>query len=183
MKFLNYINEAKREDTAIYVGRFQGLTLGHLAVIKNIAASHNNGYIIIMKGAKTSLDKKRNPFPLGVQQEMFSKVAGSKFKIMSLSGSFVDAFLKSVEEGKIKGNNFVLYSGPDRLEPYNKLKRYFKEKGLKLTVVNTEQMVQRIEGVSGTKFREALVNNDYNSFKKIAPQPIWSMFKKLQEYL
>lgn len=181
--FLEMLEEAKRDAIGLYVGRFQGLTVGHAKVAKLMSQIHQRGYVLLVKGKKSSEDKQRNPFPEKVQTEMIKKVLGPGFKVVVLHGSMIDELKKAIESGEIQGQDFVLYAGPDRIQDYRRLAKYFKEAGYGFSVVDAEQMVPRTEAVSGTKFREALKNNDLGAFKTVAPKELWGMFKGLQKWL
>jgi nicotinamide mononucleotide adenylyltransferase len=181
--FLEMLHEARKDATGIYVGRFQGLTTGHAKVAKIMSRVHHKGYVLLVKGKKSSLDKERNPFPEKVQEQMISKVLGPGFKVIILHGSIVEEFKAAIEDGRIQGKEFVVYAGPDRVQDYRKLAKYFKQEGIGLSVVDAEQMVPRTEEISGTKFREALRNDDENAFHTVAPKELWSMFKELKKYV
>jgi nicotinamide mononucleotide adenylyltransferase len=176
MKFINYINEAANRKNALgmYIGRFQGFTIGHKAVLDLMSKTHDKSVLFLVKGKKTSLDKDKNPFSFETQQFMVKKCLPANVKLEILEGSVVPALEEFMQTDT--HDTYVLYSGPDRLAGYNEFKKYFKKQDKSLVVLNTEMMVPRQEHVSGTKFREALRSNDLDKFKTVAPKELWNSF-------
>jgi hypothetical protein len=142
-----------------------------------MSQKYKNSYILLVKGGKSSEDKKANPFNIEIQKKMYEKILPSHVKLQIVSNGYLPDILK-----ELPGNNYALYCGPDRIEGYRRQLKSLTD-GNKMTIINTEELVPRKEGVSGTKFREALRNNDKEAFQKVAPKELWSMFEELKEII
>lgn len=166
------------ERTGLYIGRFSSVTIGHKKVIDIMSSNHLKSYVLLVSGKKTKGDKK-NPFPEKIILKMLRKVAPKNVKIKVVDTGFLP---KAIEKINIKNSKISIYSGPDRLEGYRKQKKYFPE-WYDIKIYNSEMMAPRQKEISGTKLRQHIKNNDFESFKMIAPQEIWSMFDELKKYM
>lgn len=179
INFKDYLLESSKEDhVGIFIGRIQGLTMGHAKVIDIMEKTHKKNYIVIVKGIKSSQDKVHNPFPLEVQQKMLNKIIGPNTDLVTAPRANLEDLLP-----KLGSKNFVIYSGPDRLSGYRSYASDAIKQGFHVKVIDTGQMLPRDESISGTKLRQSLKNNDIETFKKITPQKIWNMFDELRSYI
>ena len=172
------MESTKDEYSGIFIGRLQGITVGHTKVIDIMSKTHPYNYIVLVKGEKSSGDKQRNPFPFEVQEKMIKKILQNNVKLIVAKSANLEDVLP-----KLDGKNFTIYCGPDRLSDYRRYASYVSKQGYIVKVIDTEQMIPRDDSISGTKFRAALKANDFEAFKKIAPKEIHGMFSELQEYL
>ena len=176
MKFRDYLIEKKEDWTGLFIGRMQGLTIGHATLIKLMGKNHPKSYICLVKGKESSKDKKQNPFSAEIQKEMIDKVKPNNVEVKIVNVGFVPDIINELPEDK-----FVLYSGPDRVAGYRNQIKYLDNK--KLKVLDTESILPRKEGISGTKLRNALKDDDKSAFEKIAPKEIHGMFNKLKDLI
>jgi len=179
MKFKEFILESTKDEySGIFIGRLQGITVGHTKVIDIMSKTHQQNYVVLVKGEKSSKDTERNPLPLEVQEKMIKKILQNNVKLIVAKSANLEDILPELE-----GKNFAVYAGPDRLSDYRKYATYIAKQGFNIKVVDTGQMLPRDDSISGTKLRLALKNNDFEAFKKIAPKEIHSMFSELREYI
>ena len=179
MKFKEYITESSKDDyTGIFIGRMQGLTLGHTKVIDIMARTHPHSYVVLVKGEKSSGNKTLNPLPYEIQEKMIKKVLPDNVELITAKSANLEDILPGMD-----GKSFAVYAGPDRLQAYRKYATYVLKQGYNVKVIDTGQMIPRDDAISGTKLRQALKNDDIESFKKIAPKEIWDMFDELREFL
>lgn len=179
MRFLNYLTELKEDWTGIFPGRTQGVTIAHATIIKMMGKNHPKSYICLVKGKESSREKKRNPFPEDLQIEMLKRVAPPNVEIRVVPTGFIPDIIDDLPEER-----FVVYSGPDRISGYRQQIKYAKEVGKQLKIVDVSSMMPiGREEVSATKMRNALLEDDFDTFSKIAPEEIHSMYEKLRDAL
>ena len=179
MRLLQYIIESSKEDhIGLFIGRMQGLTTGHTDVINLMSKTFSKSYVVLVKGEKSSSDKKRNPLPFEIQKKMIEKVLPSNVDLLVTKSANLEDLLPTID-----GKSFVVYAGPDRVKDYRSYVKYATKLGYKVQIVDTGQMIPRDDSVSGTKLRQALKADDFEAFKKITPKEIWSIYQDLKEYM
>ncbi len=179
MRFKDYLAEETKENiSGIFIGRMQGFTVGHMKVIDIMAKTHPHSYVVLVKGEKSSTDTKRNPLPFAVQEKMIKKALPSNVDLTTAKTANLEDILPN-----LSGKTFAVYAGPDRLASYRTYAKYAIKQGYHVRIIDTGQMIPRDENVSGTKLREALKNNDFEAFKRVAPKEIWDMFGELKKYM
>lgn len=170
--FIQYLQEADKKTTGLYLGRFQPLHIGHLETIKFMAKNHTLSYVILVKGKDSSTKKDKNPFSLDTQLELVKAVLPQNVKLVIAKNGFVPDIIK---DEKLLGFHFVLYCGKDREQEYKRYINYMEEdKTLEIRVLNFNR-----EGVSATKVRDALKNNDVTQFKKLVPRELHHKYDAL----
>ena len=161
---------ALEESNALVIGRFQPLTLGHVKVINEAFKKGAKNVVIgIVKGAKSSEDKERNPFSVEDQIKMIeSSFAGDdrvKYGVIS-SGVVRQAMTDLPYIFKY----FVF--GKDRKE--------YKDQLAKLRDIVPIEVERSDEEISATKVRDALRSGDKKTFESMTPAGMHSMYDELR---
>lgn len=152
-------------NNALFLGRLQPPTKLHMKIIENGLAKFDNVIVGIVKGSKS--EKSKNPFSFSIQSQMIHDVFPNVEIIEVSSGNILSIF------NSINLNVNAILAGTDRIEGYkNQLK-----KNPDIIVVETER---DFSGVSGTKAREALLQNDKVKFQENMHQKSFSYFDKLR---
>lgn len=178
-RFFNFIHEMSEigETIGFYSGRFQPLHKSHAQIIDYMAQRHLHAYVILVKGGKSSKNKDENPFDEHLQVEMLKKVIPNNVKVIVSPTAYLPDI---VSNNNIEGDRFTLYCGPDRVNSYKHFQSKFEliNKRLNIIPLNFER-----GEVSGTRLREALRAGDKETFMKMTPQPLHSMYEKLREHI
>lgn len=155
-------------NNALFIGRLQPPTKLHMKIIEDGLANFDNVVIGLVKGKKS--DKSKNPFPYDLQYAMIKEVFPDVEIFEVGSGNVLGMF------NKIDLNINAILAGSDRVEGYkNQLKR-----NPDIIVVETQR---DFSGVSGTKAREAIAENDEAKFKQNMHSTSFKYFKQLQQIL
>lgn len=151
-------------NIGLYIGRFQPLHNGHYEIIKKMNLENDMSYCIIIRGAKSSLNKELNPFCLEDQIKMFSKVL-KDFKNTGLT-VFENAFMPKIMGFLTRKEDIVkLYIGTDRFNSYKQYIQMFKN--FKIVTCDFDR-----ENISGTIIRNLIRQKQYNQASDYIPYPI-----------
>ncbi len=170
-KFSDFLSE-KEDSVGIFSGRFQPPTLAHSDIINKMSKENSRGIVYIVKGKETSKNKDQNPFDVEVQKEMLEAIAPKNIKIEIIStGFFVD------ELNKFKNTKFVAYAGSDRGRVYTTCTKYLENDN----ILEIKEIKRTDEDISASKVREALKDDDKETFNKMTDKNIHKMFKELKD--
>lgn len=175
------------ENINITIGRFQPFTRGHQSVLE--ALYKENGYpCVVCCVSNTKFDSK-HPFSDDlIEKEFDTCLKGEDYyldKIMIKSA----AIDKVGEELAKKGYVAHLWGcGTDREKQYQRMatnKKYLTDfpDDFKLFVVKRDEQSSDIDGISATKVREAIKNDDKAAFVKMMPDGAEKLFDKFKEAL
>ena len=156
-------------NNSLIIGRFQPLTKGHQKMIDLALKETDEVYINIVKGKKS--EKEKNPFSLELQEKMLKLVYGDKIHIMNSQTGNVITIIN-----KIQDNINWIYCGTDRVQSY-------KQQLSKMPDIKIREIKRTDEDISATKVREALINDDFASFKKMTDKKMWSLYEELKNIL
>lgn len=158
----------------LFVGRFNPFHSGHAAIVKMMK---NNPLIVIVKGKKTSEDKKKNPFSEDYQSEMVKSVF-SDVEVTISPNAFLAGICGFYRK---KGDEITrIFAGADRIESYRKS---INDANLKMDP-EYQYKIEFIETprvTSATKVRQTFVDDDFEEFKKNMPRQLWSEFEKMRD--
>jgi cytidyltransferase-like protein len=168
--------EESVENYGVMFGRFQPLTNGHLKGIEFMSKHVDKGCIYIVKGKKTSLDKDKNPFDEDIQIEMIKKVLPKNLEVKIAPSAFYPDIINQLDY-----DNFKILAGSDRVQAYKKMLSYVSEEKEAEVIEIPREGLASGEDVSATKVRQALKDNDEESFKKMTPPEIHKLFDELKE--
>lgn len=178
--FISFINEKidltrvppkQNEKVDVFLGRLQPIHKGHFFIIKKM----KNPIIVLIKGKKSSLNRKRNPFPLEYQEYLLKKL-DPNLKIITAPGGFLPLILFKIRELGYEPN--VIYAGGDRIKSYKRMiDNLPDEVDLNVKFKETPRIA------SATEVRKALKNNDYEKFKDLMPKKLWDEYDTMINFI
>lgn len=165
-----YVEDASAElgkvPTALLIGRFQPFHRGHAKIAKLALEKMGDVVVGIVQGEKTSMDTKRNPFPvelrkkivLACMQEVWPKFAEAR--IMILPDAFISTPINAFRpEFEIR----QLWCGADRGKMYQSMLPYAREMGATIKVM----AVSRNDEIASTDIRKAMIAGDKEKVRKM----------------
>lgn len=172
-------------QAVIVIGRFNPPTIGHESIFKTAiqTAKKTNSVPIIF--VSSSVDNKSNPLPIEEKISFLkSFFPGIDFRPMT---SAYDAIKNLSNEGY---DSIILLTGNDRKESYTKMitrgmekpdhdENKINLKDFQILSLTRDPDADDISGASATKMREAAKNNDWNTFRSMAPGDNDSLKKML----
>jgi len=172
---IDAINTNKgKEPIVVIQGRFQPPTAGHLKAIKAAAKKyHMKVAIVLIKGAKSDVK-----FDTKIQKEVFSKMlTGIPHMFLEADNGFMGEWVHQLRNKDYEPKAF--YCGSDRVKSYQgMIKRYQDKLNIDIKV---EEIPRTGEDISASKVREALKNDDLETFKQNMDKRTWSLFNKLKK--
>jgi len=159
----------------LFLGRMQPIHLGHLKIIKKM----KNPVVALVKGAKSSLDKNRNPLSSSDQMRLLQK-AMPGLKVVEVAPGYLPEIMANL---RLLGLEIgAIYAGEDRIKGYKAQidgvnKKLDTAKQFKTRFKMTERFT------SATKVRELIRAGDEAAFKKLMPKELHSEFGFLQKKL
>lgn len=158
----------------IFSGRFQPPTKAHAHIIEIMSKENYKNIIFLVKGKKTSKDKERNPFDEEIQIKLLKSICPHNVEVKVISTGF---FIKELNE--MEESSFILYTGSDRFDSYNKYPEYMEEG----KVLEVKKISREDADISASKVRKALINNNKSSFESLTDDRNYNMFEKLKTYM
>lgn len=169
---LRQLFEDKGKTVAVGFGRLNPPTLGHEKLVAAILKQKADDHFLFVshqhKGTGKNEIRLKNPLPFSYKIELIKK-AFSNISIGDTSITTVMDMMKYLENQGYEKLIFV--AGSDRVDSFNQLLN--KQNGIdynfkSITVVssgNRDPDSEGVEGASGTKVRDDVINNDFESFK------------------
>lgn len=161
------------KDVNLFLGRFQPFTKGHEKVLEELYKE--NGYPTVVACIANTKHDSKHPFDDGlIAKEFDICLKGKKYfeDYIYVSSAAIN---KVGEELAKKGYRAHLWGcGSDRASTFEKMASNPKytvdfPDDFKVFVVDRDETSNDIDGISATKVREAIKNNDIDSFKKMMP--------------
>jgi|TARA_B100000767_G_scaffold275386_1_gene312093 cytidyltransferase-like protein len=171
----------------MFVGRFQPFTLGHAKVIDTISKQNGHPVVVLLIKSKTKKkeDAFKRPYDEETQLAMLNKLK-SKYpieKVYILDRAAIDYMFNAM-----RGDGYepVLWgTGTDRLKTYS----YQVDKPEYRESLNCREDFGLFEiprsgkNISATQVRNAMLDGDEKTFKKLTPKPIHTMYDELRTKL
>lgn len=170
--FLRELFEAENKSVAVTFGRLNPPTIGHeklvSAVLKQSADQH---FLFVSQTSKTTGKndvRYKNPIPFDIKLGFIEK-AFTNIPIGDTSVKTVIDMMKHLEN---QGFNKVIFvCGDDRVQQFDKLLN--EQNGIDYNIDDIEIVSsgardpdgEGAEGMSGTKLRQAVIDNDLEKFK------------------
>ena len=162
-------NEVQNNNLAFVFGRFNPPTAGHGKLLDKLASVNSNYKIY----ASQKQDKKSNPLPYDRKLTFLSMQFPKHTKGIVVDNSIktIIDVMKSIQEQGIK--NVTMVAGSDRVDAFQKLLNDYNGKEYKFDSINVVSAGERdpdaegTAGVSASKARQAAMQGDYESFKKM----------------
>lgn len=173
MTLRELFNKPKQDTVVFAFGRFQPPTTGHGVLVdqvKSIAQQNNAAFVIYV--SKTQ-DKKTNPLPVDVKMQYLNKMfPGNHFVAADAT---VRTFVEAAKHLNQTYRNLIMVGGSDRVESFSKVLHDYNGKEYQFDNIKVMSAGDRdpdsegVTGMSGTKMREAAMNNDLASFMQGLP--------------
>lgn len=155
---------AKQNNPAVItIGRFQPPTAGHVKVIEQMISEHpdKTPVVCIVKGKTSGKDKTKNPYEYDLQSELLKKGISKKILTIPMSSGFLGDIIDKVRD-ITKSEPEVLVVGKDREETFQKaIGRYHEIYDCDMKVMTIDRPD---DDISATAVREAIANDDYDTF-------------------
>ena len=184
IKFSDYIQEAMAvsdvntepgdTDVAVIMGRFQPPTKAHLKIIENAyKKTHNKVAVFIVKSKS-----EKSPFDTGRVIDIL-KTLKVPIEIFVIKNGFIGEFVHILRNNKLEPT--TLWVGSDRKSSYeSQIRRYEDTFNLNLEV---KEIKRSAEDISASKVREALLNDDFETFKSMMTKNSLKFYEKLKKDL
>jgi len=191
--FLNITKDFEDIDTiskgtlkvSLFSGRFQPFHKGHIRIVDNILSKYPEYKVLIgiIKGAKTSLNKKLNPLSFDYQNKLIREsLKDYGDKVIVYRKPLTSGYLPIIFR-ELRLNDYevkVVTAGEDRAESYRKI---VKNMNNAFSTVDLKFMELNRTDESSTNVREAIRDDDFNYFRKLTNPNIWDEFEILKEEL
>jgi cytidyltransferase-like protein len=179
--------EQGKQPVNIFVGRFQPFTLGHAKVLETIHKENGFPVIVFLIKGKTVKkgDEFRKPYSEKMQIEMFNNVKRQyKFlkEIIILPSAAIDKMFNALRP---KYEPILWGTGTDRMKSYG----YQVNSDSYRDQLNVNKDFSLFEiprtddNISATAVRNALLDGDEKTFKKMTPSGIHKMYPVLKSEL
>jgi len=179
--------EQGKELVNIFVGRFQPFTLGHAKVLEAIHKENGHPVIVfLIKGkAVKKGDDFRKPYSEEMQIDMFKKVKKQYTflkEIMVLPSAAIDKMFNALRP---KYEPILWGTGTDRMKSYGY--QVNNDSYRDQLNVNKDfglfEIPRNDDNISATAVRNALLDGDEKTFKKMTPKGIHKMYSLLKSEL
>ena len=155
------------KPTALLIGRFHPFHKGHLKISKLALERVGDIVVGLVDGAKTSLNKNRNPFPADLRkkiiiaslQAIYPQFTEDKIKI--LPNAFIATPINAFREDDYEIEQ--LWCGEDRGKNYQKMLPYAREN---LDADMKVMSVSRKDGYESNLIRDAILKGDSEYVKQ-----------------
>ena len=177
----------EKKDVNIMVGRTQPFTLGHQSILE--ALYKENEYPTVLCLIHNTKFDSKHPFSDDlIKKEIDTCLNGKDFyqDIIWVKNAAID---KIGEELVKKGYSAHLWGcGTDREKMYKSMannKKYLKDfpDDFKVFVVERDETSSAIDGISATKVRQAIKDDDKAAFVKMMPDGAQKLFDEFKEEL
>jgi nicotinamide mononucleotide adenylyltransferase len=165
LKYL-FIKKIPENNNFMFIGRMQPPTFMHLKMIEEALKTHSVGVIAIVKGKKS--EKEMNPFTFETQKKIIEKVFPGIEILQVSTGNLITAMNSSSENI----NTFIC--GEDRAESYRTQLKNNPE-------ITVHEFYRNSEGISGTKVRNALKQDNRLMFQENMHPLTWNFFDELKD--
>lgn len=176
--------ERGKKPVNIFVGRFQPFTLGHVKVFEQMYKKNGLPIVVFLVRSKKP-DPKKTPFSEDIQQAMFAKMI-KQYPFLEASYVISSAAIDTIFSTARPTYEPIIWGfGTDRKKSYEYMinKPDYREQ----LGVNPEfsglEIKRNDNNISASKVRQAINNDDENTFKKMTPKSIHSFYKTLQTEL
>lgn len=168
----------------ICLGRFQPYTLGHYKMIEYGFKENGLTTVILMIHNK-KMDAK-HPFTdelIQKEMELIKKSCPNIEDTIYVDNADLVKFGQKLQEKEYEAQLWI--TGSDRLDSYKKMAENpkYQEQGCYPSTFTTLEVPRSDEDISATKVREAIKNNDIDTFKKMMPKGSEKLFEEFKEQL
>lgn len=171
----NYSDKVKGKTASVFLGRMQPIHNGHDAIIKMM----KNPIVVLVKGAKSSEDKGRNPFDAKYQTKLI-KMLNPGVKVIEMPSGYLPDIINGIRKTGVE--TVEIMAGNDRIGGYERQIASFNkqmpgEKQIKVKFTETPRVT------SASKVRALIRADDFEGFKKEVPQKLWKEYGTMKKKL
>jgi len=163
----------------MFVGRMQPPSIAHVKIIEDMKKKYPSAepVIFIVKGEGTGLNKEKNPLDFNTQKRLLQTSTKNLTKnIYEIPSAFLGEMLKTLREQNMEP--IAIFCGTDRVKSYQQQIDRYK---LKLNLnIKVEEIHRTGEDVSASKIRDAIKQNDFETFSKMTVGYNKSIFDMLR---
>jgi len=152
---------------ALFMGRFSPPTKAHMKIIDDASKKYDTVTLNIVKSGKVNSE---NPFPLELQISMWQNVFPNLEIQLSKTG-----YLPAIIEEAVNNIRVVL-AGSDRKASYEKQLE-------KMPEVHVEEIPRTGEDISASKVRQALIDDDVETFKQMMHPGTYEFYNELKQFV
>jgi hypothetical protein len=159
----------------LFLGRMQPLHRKHQQIIQSM----KNPIVVIVKGESSSQDRDRNPLDADTQCRLLHKACPGVEVSVSPDG-FLPGILGYLRK---KGKEVVsIYCGADRIQEYSAaIERANRQMDQSLQYTVKFEETERY--MSATRIRQAIRENDIDTFKQLTPEVLWDEWDTLRSLM
>lgn len=179
------LDEAKQSTAVISFGRMNPPTVGHQKLVdkvKQVARSKNGKPMIFLSHTQ---DSKKNP--LGYSDKIkFARIAFGRDVVKPSSAKTIIDIAKQLENDY---DNLVMVVGDDRVKEFDTLLNKYNGKEYSFKTVEITSAGTRdpdssdVSGMSASKMREYVSNDDIDSFRSGLPLRLKPQYKRVYDIL
>ena len=178
--------EHGRKPVNMFVGRFQPFTLGHAKVIKQL--HDQNGYPTVIFLVKAKKAKKEDAFKRPYDEQTQLEMLNNLKKELPIEHVYIvpsAAIDVMFNELRPKYEPVLWGTGTDRMKQYGFQvdKPVYREDLNVRPDFGLYEIKRGDENISATKVRNAMLEDDFNAFKKMTPKGIHGMYNDLKNKL
>ena len=168
--------EVGKTETTVIMGRFQPPTAAHIQIIKDAYKKYKLPVAVFIVKSKT----EKSPFEVSLIEKILeAALKGIKYDIYVIDNGFIGEFIDILRNNGKEPK--YLMAGSDRIKSYNgQIKRYKEKLNLSLEV---KEISRSDEDISASKVRQALQDDDVETFEKMTDRSTHNFYKQLQKAL
>lgn len=171
----------------MFVGRFQPFTLGHVKVLETLYKENGYPVVVFLVKSKTvkAEDAVKRPYDVDTQIAMFNRVQKEYpflKEVIVVPSAAIDLMFNQLRP---KYEPVLWGTGSDRLKAYGYMvdnQKYREELNVRPDF-GLHEIKRGDDDISATQVRNTLVNDEYNSFKKLTPKSLHGMYDELKTKL
>lgn len=185
-----FLTEAAGKTVAVSFGRLNPPTIGHGKLMDALKKANPSDYRMYLSH---SVDPKKNPLDYNTKLKFAKEVLKSHADhiIQSNSKTLINVLVDLHKEGV---EHIIIVVGSDRVEEFKKLATAYNGKEARHGFYNFQSIVVKsagdrdpdsddVSGMSASKMRAAVVNDDIDEFAKGMPkgynfQNLWDALKR-----
>lgn len=166
----------KGKTASVFLGRMQPIHNGHDAIIKMM----KNPIVVLVKGAKSSADKARNPFD-GKYQTRLIKMLNPGVRVIETPNGYLPEIISQIRT-ELSTETIEILAGDDRIGGYERQIASFNkqmppEKHIKVKFTKTPRVT------SASLVRDAIRADDRETFEANVPKKLWKEYAKMKKVL
>ena len=166
----------------IMVGQFQPITIGHLQAAEQL--KNKNGKPVVLIAIHPNKKTKGSPISKKFLNIMLSKIQQANPTLIQdyriINSGLIDDVLKSLSSDY---SPILWGTSGRRLHDYAIQFDYIKKRNIPIRMSKDFNLVEMPSLVKSEEVLAAIMNSDFNEFKKLTPAPIHSEFFNLQKEL